>query len=145
MPASTPPSRFAAWAGLRGLAVLLVIVMHCHVATPTLEGSMLHDGLKRVFCLSFCGVDLFVFLSGLLIGGILLDYLDSPRLLLYLFHSPALYGPHGIFRHQPVTHFDATGASIATRALVVAVGLGAPSWRFFEAPLLKLAHRFSYR
>lgn len=81
MPESAPLRRFTALDGLRGIAVILVLVMHYYVAVPTLEGGAWHDGLKRAFSLSFCGVDLFFVLSGLLIGGILLDFRDSPQLV----------------------------------------------------------------
>lgn len=66
MPESAPPRRFAALDGLRGIAVILVLVMHYYVAVPTLEGGAWHDGLKRAFSLSFCGVGLFFVLCPLL-------------------------------------------------------------------------------
>lgn len=79
------PARIAALDGLRGLAIAMVLVMHCYVIVPTVEGSVLHDGLKSACSLFFSGVDLFFILSGFLIGGILIDNRDSPSLL------PAFY------------------------------------------------------
>ena len=65
--------------GLRGFAILLVLVYH-YIATP--EHRPLGFPLHRLFqALSVCwsGVDLFFVLSGFLIGGILLESRESPR------------------------------------------------------------------
>ena len=65
--------------GLRGIAILLVLVWH-FFAIPLREN---HGFLSRAFAaagiLTWSGVDLFFVLSGFLIGGILLDSVDSPR------------------------------------------------------------------
>jgi peptidoglycan/LPS O-acetylase OafA/YrhL len=58
--------------GVRGLAILLVLVWHyliCLVAAP--------PPLFRFLNLTWSGVDLFFVLSGFLIGGILLDHRDA--------------------------------------------------------------------
>ena len=73
--------RIPALDGLRGLAIVMVLVMHCYVIVPTPEGLAVHDALKRSFALFFAGVDLFFVLSGFLIGGILLDHQHKPRLI----------------------------------------------------------------
>lgn len=60
--------------GIRGLAILLVLVWHyllCEVAAPPLLFRFLH--------ITGSGVDLFFVLSGFLIGGILLDHRDAPN------------------------------------------------------------------
>src|SRR5688572_2235793 len=59
--------------GLRGVAILLVLVWHylpCQIATDS-TGFLLV--LRRLFSLTWSGVDLFFVLSGFLITGILLD------------------------------------------------------------------------
>jgi peptidoglycan/LPS O-acetylase OafA/YrhL len=63
--------------GVRGLAILLVVILHyfAEVINPA-PGSLL-SYLQRVFGISFSGVDLFFVLSGFLIGGILLDNRES--------------------------------------------------------------------
>src|SRR6266446_4286628 len=59
--------------GLRGIAILLVIVWHYAVELFAREpGSTAAYGLA-VLRLSWSGVDLFFVLSGFLIGGILID------------------------------------------------------------------------
>lgn len=87
--------RVAALDGLRGLAVLLVVVEHYYVVVPGPDGSGLHRWLQHAASLSFCGVDLFFVLSGFLIGGILFDHRDSPKLL------PAFYARRS-FRILPL-------------------------------------------
>jgi peptidoglycan/LPS O-acetylase OafA/YrhL len=76
------PNRIRALDGLRGLAVLLVVVEHLYTVVPEAPaGHWAHEVLKRVGALGYSGVDLFFVLSGCLIGGILLDHGASPRLL----------------------------------------------------------------
>lgn len=83
----SPPPFWAAGArvpaldGLRGLAILMVLAMHCFVIVPTPPGIAALDLLKVACSLFFTGVDLFFVLSGFLIGGILLDSQRAPRLL----------------------------------------------------------------
>src|ERR1700692_4845763 len=60
--------------GLRGFAILIVIVGHyISVSAPRHIGQV----LSTTAALSWTGVDLFFVLSGFLIGGILLDVRDS--------------------------------------------------------------------
>jgi peptidoglycan/LPS O-acetylase OafA/YrhL len=65
--------------GLRGMAILLVIV--CHYignADHAPLGSWIHRTLSAL-TVGWSGVDLFFVLSGFLIGGILLDARNSPH------------------------------------------------------------------
>jgi peptidoglycan/LPS O-acetylase OafA/YrhL len=65
--------------GLRGLAILLVVI--CHYigdAEHAKLGYWPHHFLSAL-SVGWSGVDLFFVLSGFLIGGILLDSRDSPR------------------------------------------------------------------
>lgn len=87
--------RVRALDGLRGIAILLVLVMHYFVSVPGPAGSVVHATLQRAFSLGFAGVDLFFVLSGFLIGGILLDHRKSARLL------PAFYARR-FFRIVPL-------------------------------------------
>ncbi len=63
--------------GLRGLAILLVLLGHGVFQMET--QSRLLARLLALGRLSWSGVDLFFVLSGLLIGGILIDARESPR------------------------------------------------------------------
>lgn len=70
--------RIPALDGLRGIAILLVLLWHSLFQI----GFRQHPGLHKLINfgrLSWSGVDLFFVLSGFLIGGILLDHRDSPR------------------------------------------------------------------
>jgi peptidoglycan/LPS O-acetylase OafA/YrhL len=58
--------------GVRGVAILAVVVFHCsRILPPT--GSAVANGLGWVLTAGWTGVDLFFVLSGFLITGILLD------------------------------------------------------------------------
>jgi peptidoglycan/LPS O-acetylase OafA/YrhL len=60
--------------GVRGIAILLVLVWHylvCQVGAP--------PPLFRFLMATWSGVDLFFVLSGFLLGGILLDHRDAPN------------------------------------------------------------------
>src|SRR5580700_8324906 len=71
-----PPGRILELDGLRGIAILIVMVGH-YFAVPGAGITSFLDGYW--FRLGWTGVDLFFVISGFLIGGILLDVRDSPR------------------------------------------------------------------
>ena len=76
-------SRVLTLDGLRGCAVLLILVHHGVALSPLLESPVgtLRSYVRASLGLTFSGVDLFFVLSGFLIGGILLDHLNSIRSL----------------------------------------------------------------
>ncbi len=59
--------------GLRGLAILLVVICHYVDGVLAANHSWLAKFICPTFALSWSGVDLFFVLSGFLIGGILMD------------------------------------------------------------------------
>jgi peptidoglycan/LPS O-acetylase OafA/YrhL len=73
------PARIPELDGVRGIAILLVLVFH-YAVTPLFArplGRMAHAAVQG-FLLTWSGVDLFFVLSGFLIGGILLDQREAP-------------------------------------------------------------------
>ena len=94
-PTLAPPVRIPALDGLRGIAILLVLVVHYFTIVPGPAGATTYRRLQTLGSLGFTGVDLFFVLSGFLIGGILLDHRASARLL------PAFYARR-FFRIVPL-------------------------------------------
>jgi peptidoglycan/LPS O-acetylase OafA/YrhL len=73
----TPATRIPELDGVRGLAIGLVLIYHyVHVISP--GKNLLYYAFLPIH-LMWSGVDLFFVLSGLLIGGILLDHRESRR------------------------------------------------------------------
>ena len=74
-------ARIGALDGVRGLAVLLVVMMHAMYVGNTLPGAhFLVDGAYvRLVGLGWCGVDVFFVLSGFLITGILVRSKGDPH------------------------------------------------------------------
>ncbi|MBZ5502118.1 MAG: acyltransferase [Acidobacteriia bacterium] len=69
----SPKSRVPELDGLRGVAILLVVVCHYVPMDGTAPAGTAAHLLQRFTSLGWSGVDLFFVLSGFLIGGILLD------------------------------------------------------------------------
>jgi peptidoglycan/LPS O-acetylase OafA/YrhL len=63
--------------GLRGIAILIVVVWHYGIC-QLLQFPVMGTLLKTPLGLGWSGVDLFFVLSGFLIGGILIDHRGSP-------------------------------------------------------------------
>src|SRR5262245_63127663 len=72
--------RFPALDGMRGAAVLAVLFYHFTEGFPrrSIEPGAVHGLVAQLANVSWCGVDLFVVLSGFLITGILLDAKAAP-------------------------------------------------------------------
>jgi peptidoglycan/LPS O-acetylase OafA/YrhL len=59
--------------GLRGLAILLVLIVHFISQEGSTAPHSFPSYLQRIVAMGWTGVDLFFVLSGFLIGGILMD------------------------------------------------------------------------
>src|SRR5271170_5904260 len=77
LPVIDSSTRIPALDGLRGIAILLVLL--CHSVFELYPNSVFFSRLLIVGRLTWSGVDLFFVLSVFLIGGILLDAKASPR------------------------------------------------------------------
>ncbi len=65
--------------GVRGIAILLIIIWHYGASKMGPQPSPFADSIVRALGVTISGVDLFFVLSGFLIGGILLDNKESPH------------------------------------------------------------------
>ncbi|MGH9685827.1 MAG: acyltransferase family protein [Candidatus Acidiferrales bacterium] len=73
---ATPKARIPELDGLRGIAVLLVVLYHFIVPFGPYSNRVA-NAFYNAFRIGWAGVDLFFVLSGFLIGGILLDARES--------------------------------------------------------------------
>lgn len=71
--------RFTELDGLRGAAILLVMLQHYFGESANGGKGTFSLTFSRIFRMGWTGVDLFFILSGFLIGGILLDARKSPN------------------------------------------------------------------
>lgn len=65
--------------GLRGIAILLVLIFHYFTLQIRIPPPTLLRWIAPGLNLTWSGVDLFFVLSGFLIGGILMDHRESPN------------------------------------------------------------------
>jgi peptidoglycan/LPS O-acetylase OafA/YrhL len=77
-PLAISRQRVPALDGLRGLAILLVVVFHFVSQEGVQPPGSITDRLQRLVIMGWSGVDLFFVLSGFLIGGILMEVRRSP-------------------------------------------------------------------
>jgi len=86
---STTGKHISALDGVRGLAILLVFMVHIF-GMGTNSGSRLMRLQSRIFSAGWIGVDMFFALSGFLITGILYDTLGSRRFFLNFYARRSL-------------------------------------------------------
>ncbi|MBI5029627.1 MAG: acyltransferase [Chloroflexi bacterium] len=65
--------------GIRGIAILLVVIFHYFAKSIDPHANLLTEYAAKLADLTWSGVDLFFVLSGFLIGGILLDHRKAPN------------------------------------------------------------------
>jgi peptidoglycan/LPS O-acetylase OafA/YrhL len=121
------PKRIPELDGLRGLAILLVILFHYLGETAGSIHNPVFRYLTRGFGIGWVGVDLFFVLSGFLIGGILLTARESEN----YFRTFYLRRIHRIF---PLYY-----AWLGVYAVIVIAGLYF-GYSSFKASSLDLAH-----
>lgn len=85
--------------GLRGVAVLLIIYYHYFQQQVAAEPGSLLAFLKSFWAFSWSGIDLFLVLSGFLIGGILFDARESTHYFrrFYLRRACRILPPYVLF------------------------------------------------
>ena len=110
--------------GIRGIAILLILVWH-YVAIQVHPGESVALGfLVKVLSLSWCGVDLFFVLSGFFIIGILIDSKGSPTFF-------KTFYIRRICRIMPLYYL-----MVGLFILLSRIGLGQNEWLFAqELPL----------
>ncbi len=79
--------RFAGLDGLRGIAILLVMIYHMTLLVPR---TVVDSGWVHIANVGWCGVDLFFVLSGFLISNILLDAKKQDHYLRHFWMRRAL-------------------------------------------------------
>lgn len=73
------PARIRELDGVRGIAILLVLIWHYPAGVFTFEPGSTAEAIKNLVAFTAQGVDLFFVLSGFLIGGILFRYRHAPN------------------------------------------------------------------
>lgn len=148
-PVSGPSTHLPALDGVRGLAILLVLVVHLMLFNND-TGNRWLDSVGQLRSLGFLGVDLFFVLSGFLITGILYDTLHDPhyfrnfymRRFLRIF--PLYYG-FLVFMLilTPVLHGAWHGRQYVLLAYLQNTGIWFPTDGFHPSDLIDLNHFWS--
>jgi len=125
-------SRIPELDGLRGLAILLVLVWHYFISSISVGVGTWQAYAVVPFRLTWSGVDLFFVLSGFLIGGILYDVKNSENYF-KVFYFRRIYRIFPVYFIWAVLfvcglHFVGADGPIALRRLF---NRGIPAWSYF--------------
>ena len=134
--------------GLRGTAILIVVIFHYVIESPTHAGPISSYLQRLVVPLGGAGVDLFFVLSGFLIGGILIEARTSPsyfktfyarrffRIIPLYYGWTLLYIALVALAARQIEAHTNFGAKIALDATVYAHFLFLQNLRFLKLPAL---------
>jgi len=121
--------------GLRGIAILIVILFHYlnnqYIATGAAHLNGVEKFFKKITSLGWSGVNLFFILSGYLIGSILLKYRTSPNYL-------KVFYTRRFFRIVPIYYFLLIVFIVLTHSRIYD-----PNAYIFEKPI-PLGHYFLF-
>ncbi|MGH9615353.1 MAG: acyltransferase family protein [Acidobacteriaceae bacterium] len=148
-PVSGPSTHLPALDGVRGLAILLVLIVHLMLFNND-TGNRWLDSIGQLRSLGFLGVDLFFVLSGFLITGILFDTLHDAhyfrnfymRRFLRIF--PLYYGfLFLLLILTPVLHGVWGGRQYVLLGYMQNTGIWFPTDGFHPSDLIDLNHFWS--
>lgn len=120
-----------------GQLFLIVRPAYAGIFGETIE-ALFFASLILVLRLGQCGVLLRIFQSTVLRWMGVLSY------GIYMFHQPVSGLMHGFIKGQAPRIAGIPDAGITMAAAVVTLTLAWLSYRFFESPILRFAHRFHY-
>ncbi len=117
--------------GLRGLAVLAVLIWHCVGGALDLDQAWAR-WILNALNLTWTGVDLFFVLSGFLIGGIMLDHCNASNFF-KVFYARRTLRIFPIYYVVVLTYVLALGGGLARHHPVIQPLLEpqAPLWSYF--------------
>jgi peptidoglycan/LPS O-acetylase OafA/YrhL len=148
-PVTGPSTHLPALDGVRGLAILLVLIVHLMLFNND-TGNRWLDSIGQLRSLGFLGVDLFFVLSGFLITGILYDTLHDAhyfrnfymRRFLRIF--PLYYGfLFLLLILTPVLHGTWGGRQYVLLGYMQNTGIWFPTDGFHPSDLIDLNHFWS--
>lgn len=128
------PPRIAALDGVRGLAILLVLLDHYGKSLLDPARSAIDRVLAQGLSMTFAGVDLFFVLSGFLIGGILLRNKSADNFfgVFYTRRAARLLPPYLLVLAAFMLMAPSLKASGTEAGRWLAVGFGeVPMWSYF--------------
>ena len=83
-------------------------------------------------------------LGGRLLGSRLLAWLGQISFAVYLFHQPINGLMHGLLLNDTPAIGGPLDGAVTVGALVLTLALATISFRYFESPILRYAHKFKY-
>ena len=74
----------------------------------------------------------------------ILGWLGGISYCVYLLHDSFNFFAHRIFLHSVPKLYNLSQVAVSVFALLATLGVAVLSWRFFEKPLIRRGHRYSY-
>lgn len=128
---------------LVGVAILLWWLAHplLNIVTITIGFSWLALFYSALLSLAISQPD---FLIARIMRWRALRWLGGISYCVYILHDAFNYFAHGILLHADPQIYNLAGIAVTLSALGLTLAVASLSWRFFESPLIRRGHAFSY-